>query len=1169
MLLFFQALYLKLLSPDINMHSSLNGWIQIFPKAAGSSTAKISTGKSDEVKSACRQNVLHGNTLSRPLTSYSLSLEALLKHTDAPRECSASDDDCQTSKQNVKSKKQLRVHHQRIGSTRSLSMASCLLNNFVLKNQRADVKKSKLKNASTKSCGAGDMPQAKQISVRDTDSSAVIAKKDCIEEKDGQAFGIVDKVNLSPRDTTLLDPLMNIKPAQCPPSTSTISIAEKNEKSKNVSGNNKEMVAKKTKKKMVKKDSDNFRLRWEMYDRRHRLQASQRSLALASIYKLSSIKQDVEQSKVISSKSAVPNFQPMSTSLKHSKTGWIACNDVMMERKNTEITPIKHSDGVTVENELQAGGSNNNIFPSCIPSPRLKPAMNHIQPSLDIKAAHVEVRDVVDGSHLFWAPVEFCSFCHGTEEDEILGRLLPVTGSGKGTIAGGLWVHANCVRSAAGCHEWPSGAISGAEKAIERASETLCTLCGELGAAVRCEKAICKDHFHLKCALACDFIFTEAKRGRMTVVSKLAIRSLNVTEDGDLGDFTLQLPSTSATTYRKYFTLSACCEAHRLEGKRTTVLLSSNDRNRDLKNPLHRMQVVEDYYQEDAEEVGFITSPISNRTYNQMHTCKGMQHRPKASQSSAKQSKSKTIPEMYWESREKLVEEKLSLLKAGGHGLRYGSLTVHRLGSASFDLPGHHSADYIFPRGFKSTRIFWSMHTPMTRVLYTFEVQSCEYDEKNSHQRLLFPRPQFVVAVSDEAESLIVASSIEECYLQIVSKVKECNSQMWPNMLDYLRLGASGLKGTKACTVNSVIASNYNPDLLLARAAHFFGLGIDLVRYALETQSEALAAIVPELFFAEYPRGQNGELLFPAYRPRFYLPGKTQLAQILRRRAQQEHVSRKNLHGSARAEGWIPDKRAVNVALAAAGGEKKEHRIAGSASQLNGDKKVRARRGDNCAEEFFRDEWDDQLDEIEGTRRKARLLRKYQELSFRYQQDPFEKLEVKRSHIHGYGLYARAEIEKDEMIIEYIGEQVRQIVADVREVAYEEQGLGSCYMFRLDKEYIVDATHTGSMARFINHCCDANAYARVISVKPLEDAQLKAVAEGKVGESSEIPTNLPPASGFDSFEDALKPIEKRIIIFAGRTIQPGEEVTYDYKFPIEDEKLKCYCGAAKCRGSMN
>ena len=93
--------------------------------------------------------------------------------------------------------------------------------------------------------------------------------------------------------------------------------------------------------------------------------------------------------------------------------------------------------------------------------------------------------------------VEFCAFCHGTEEEKFLGRILPVAGTGKGTTAGGLWAHVNCVRTAAGCHEWPSGAVTGAEKALERAAETRCTLCGEFGAAVQCERAICKDFFHL------------------------------------------------------------------------------------------------------------------------------------------------------------------------------------------------------------------------------------------------------------------------------------------------------------------------------------------------------------------------------------------------------------------------------------------------------------------------------------------------------------------------------------------------------------------------------------------------------------------------------------------------------------------------------------------------
>ncbi len=37
------------------------------------------------------------------------------------------------------------------------------------------------------------------------------------------------------------------------------------------------------------------------------------------------------------------------------------------------------------------------------------------------------------------------------------------------------------------------------------------------------------------------------------------------------------------------------------------------------------------------------------------------------------------------------------------------------------------------------------------------------------------------------------------------------------------------------------------------------------------------------------------------------------------------------------------------------------------------------------------------------------------------------------------------------------------------------------FIFRLDKDEIIDATTTGAMARFMNHCCEPNAYARIIS----------------------------------------------------------------------------------------
>lgn len=92
------------------------------------------------------------------------------------------------------------------------------------------------------------------------------------------------------------------------------------------------------------------------------------------------------------------------------------------------------------------------------------------------------------------------------------------------------------------------------------------------------------------------------------------------------------------------------------------------------------------------------------------------------------------------------------------------------------------------------------------------------------------------------------------------------------------------------------------------------------------------------------------------------------------------------------------------------------------------------------------------------------------------------------------------------------------------------QGIG-CYMFRIDDYVVVDATMHGNAARFINHSCEPNCYSRVISV----DGQ------------------------------------KHIVIFAVRKIYRGEELTYDYKFPIEDasNKLPCNCGAKKCRKFLN
>ena len=87
-----------------------------------------------------------------------------------------------------------------------------------------------------------------------------------------------------------------------------------------------------------------------------------------------------------------------------------------------------------------------------------------------------------------------------------------------------------------------------------------------------------------------------------------------------------------------------------------------------------------------------------------------------------------------------------------------------------------------------------------------------------------------------------------------------------------------------------------------------------------------------------------------------------------------------------------------------------------------------------------------------------------------------------RSAIHNWGLYAQENIAANDMIIEYVGEKVRQRVADLREAKYDMQGVGSSYLFRIDEDTVIDATKMGGIARFINHSCTPNCTAKIIRV---------------------------------------------------------------------------------------
>ncbi|XP_030637039.1 histone-lysine N-methyltransferase SETD1A [Chanos chanos] len=151
-------------------------------------------------------------------------------------------------------------------------------------------------------------------------------------------------------------------------------------------------------------------------------------------------------------------------------------------------------------------------------------------------------------------------------------------------------------------------------------------------------------------------------------------------------------------------------------------------------------------------------------------------------------------------------------------------------------------------------------------------------------------------------------------------------------------------------------------------------------------------------------------------------------------------------------------------------------------------------------------------------------LLKLNQLKFRK-----KKLRFGRSRIHEWGLFAMEPIAADEMVIEYVGQNIRQMVADNREKRYAQEGIGSSYLFRVDHDTIIDATKCGNLARFINHCCTPNCYAKVITIES----------------------------------------QKKIVIYSKQPIGVNEEITYDYKFPIEENKIPCLCGTENCRGTLN
>lgn len=187
-------------------------------------------------------------------------------------------------------------------------------------------------------------------------------------------------------------------------------------------------------------------------------------------------------------------------------------------------------------------------------------------------------------------------------------------------------------------------------------------------------------------------------------------------------------------------------------------------------------------------------------------------------------------------------------------------------------------------------------------------------------------------------------------------------------------------------------------------------------------------------------------------------------------------------------------------------------------------------------------------------------------------------LTVTFSKIAGLGAFATRFIPKHTPIMEYVGELCTQSQADGREAFYDTipRLSSSCYLFRLDKNTIIDATRYGNAGRFINHSCAPNC----VAWKILLPCWNEGTGSGKGNATrSSYSTTHTTTTTFDASNDSI-PTDRcsvmksrpAVVIFAASDIEAGEELCYDYAFTPDNDpskRLKCYCGAKECRGWMS
>jgi hypothetical protein len=577
---------------------------------------------------------------------------------------------------------------------------------------------------------------------------------------------------------------------------------------------------------------------------------------------------------------------------------------------------------------------------------------------------------------------------------QITGRML--------SLPDGSHAHVNCLRWSSDVVE-KSGVLHDWNKAVDRCSQSICTVCGMKGATVGCSVRKCIRTFHLKCAIATYCHLFETK----------------------LVDEPLDAP----------FEIHALiwCPEH----------VDKIDRS------------VMSHHWQPCDPPRLLT-PQAHDTVK------------------AKLALSQTLSQ-----------------RVTSKAHRTGAFTVFNIGAVRYESRYFHTANHIFPQYFKASRIFWSMRTPLHRTTYLFEVLSdFDFEDTNvniapifeasaptngaasgqSWDRYWYPlqqqsvvdsrtvsekylrasepidfakqRPVFRIIIGDNANHVILCPNIEIAFQIILAAVHNVNSHYLRGMVKRSAVGNS--VSTKSAALLGSLT-----------AAQFFGVGLPHIKHAIELRPESVSCSVLAKPLPQY------KPCFKLHRPEAVRRLQTALKQL-------RELNRVSRNGAARAEPFVQRVASENATVYK--GNKTATKTAGGGES-----------GNNSSQDVNALDNNGPQDEEENARTLERNRLLYEDMSTAYVQNPTERLLVKRSAIHGWGLFARINFAKDQMIVEYIGERTRQVVADRREALYEAEGVGSCYLFRLDKDMIVDATRRGGMARFMNHCCEPNAYARIIA----------------------------------------------------------------------------------------